>query len=90
MSKASTAKVERTGGGDCSAFIDGVIWAAQSMAVDHRQGDYAEDLMRGSGFNRAELMKAQWIRKPNHVPAHSTRHAKPRDAGGRARGLGEP
>ena len=57
MSKAK--RNECTTPPTCSAFVDGVVWAAQFVAVDHRHGSCAEDMMRTSGFTRAELMKAQ-------------------------------
>ena len=40
-------------------FIDGLMFASQFMAVDHREGGFAEDILRASGFSRRDLLSAQ-------------------------------
>ena len=42
-----------------TTFIDGVIWSAQFMAINHREDGFAEDILRHSDFTRKQLMASQ-------------------------------
>lgn len=41
------------------AFINGVLYGAQFMAIDHHEESFAEDMLRNSGFSRRDLLNAQ-------------------------------
>ena len=58
--KSGTAQaVGRSGRTDCSAFLDGLLYAAQFMAISHREDLFAQDILYSSGFSRRDLLMAQ-------------------------------
>jgi hypothetical protein len=42
-----------------AAFVDGVLFSAQFMAIDTREESFAGDILKASGFTKNELLSAQ-------------------------------
>jgi hypothetical protein len=57
--KPSTNATARKCAGACSGFLDGVLFAAQFMALDHNEGGFAQDIIQSSGFSQRDMLRAQ-------------------------------
>lgn len=61
-------------GSHCSAFLDGVLYAAQVIAMESREPGLAGDILRDSGYTQAQFLGAQ--RKNGYRSREMCRHIR--------------